>query len=71
MEDGEDNVMNTRIEPTTDELRAAFVRAPLLHLRGWTFHFAMSIPNVRWSLTHSAIAHRARHDYPAQPRLIS
>lgn len=56
--------------PTTDELRAAFNRATLLHLRGWTFARAMAVPLVAWSLEKSALAARQRHHLPAQPRLI-
>jgi hypothetical protein len=55
---------------TTDELRAAFSRAALLHLRGWTFARAMAVPLVAWSMEKSALAHRQTHHYPAQPRLI-
>ena len=56
--------------PTTDELRAAFNRVPLLHLAGWDFAKAMSVPTVRWALTNSALARRRTHHLPAQPRLI-
>ncbi len=42
------------IPPTTDELRAAFARVPLLHLAGWTFEKAMSVATVRWGLEKSA-----------------
>lgn len=55
---------------TTDELRAAFDRARLLRLRGWTFERALSVPLVAWSLQKSAAAHRRTHHLPAQPRLI-
>lgn len=60
----------TPTQPTTEELRAAFNRAPLLHLAGWTFERAMTCQLTRWSLEHSAIAHRQHHHLPAQPRLI-
>lgn len=56
--------------PTTNELRAAFNRAALLHLRGWTFARAMTVPLVAWSLEKSALAARQKHHFPAQPRLI-
>lgn len=56
--------------PTETELRAAFARAALLHLRGWTFERAIKTPLVRWSLEHSAFAARRAHHLPAQPRLI-
>lgn len=56
--------------PTTDELRAAFNRAALLHLRGWTFTRALAVPLVAWSLEKSALAARHSHHLPAQPRLI-
>lgn len=64
-----------KIEPaTTAELRAAFNRAAVLHLRGWTFARAMTVPLVAWSLEKSALAHREKpgrsHHLPAQPRLI-
>lgn len=60
----------TPIPPTTDELRAAFNRAGLLHLRGWTFARAIAVPLVAWSLEKSALAARQKHHHPAQPRLI-
>ena len=56
--------------PSTDELRAAFNRAALLHLRGWTFARALAVPYVAWSLQKSALAARQTHQLPAQPRLI-
>lgn len=56
--------------PTTDELRAAFDRARVLHLRGWTFARALAVPLVAWSLEKSALAARRTHNQPAQPRLI-
>lgn len=56
--------------PTTAELRAAFQRSALLHLRGWTFARAMTVPLVAWSLEKSALAARQTHQLPAQPRLI-
>lgn len=56
--------------PTTDELRAAFNRVPLLHLDGWTFERAMAAKLVRWALEKSALARRRSHQLPAQPRLI-
>lgn len=56
--------------PTTDELRAAFNRAALLHMRGWTFARAMAAPLVAWALEKSALAARRTHHLPAQPRLI-
>jgi len=56
--------------PTNAELRAAFRRAALLHLRGWTFARAMAVPLVAWSLEKSALAARRTHHLPAQPRLI-
>ena len=56
--------------PTTDELRAAFDRARLLHLSGWTFARAMAVPLVAWSLEKSALAARQTHHLPAQPRLF-
>ena len=58
------------IAPTTAELRAAFNRAPLLHLRGWTFERACAAPLVLWALEKSALAARQTHHHPAQPRLI-
>jgi hypothetical protein len=62
--------MKTYQTPTTDELRAAFNRAPLLHLRGWTFERACAAPLVLWALNKSALATRQTHHPPAQPRLI-
>jgi hypothetical protein len=59
-----------RTPPTTDELRAAFARVPLLHLSGWTFEKAMRVPTVRWALEKSVLARRRSHNLPAQPRLI-
>jgi hypothetical protein len=60
--------------PTTTELRAAFQRARLLHLRGWTFARAMAVPLVAWSLEKSALAQRGKpgqtQHHPAQLRLI-
>ena len=56
--------------PTTAELRAAFDRARVLHLRGWTFARALAVPLVAWSLEKSALAARRTHQLPAQPRLI-
>ena len=61
--------MNTTA-PTTAELRAAFNRAPLLHLRGWTFERACAVPLVLWALGKSALAHRQKNNLPAQPRLV-
>jgi len=60
--------MNT--PATTDELRAAFERARVLRLRGWTFARALAVPLVAWSLKKSALAARQTHQLPAQPRLI-
>jgi hypothetical protein len=60
----------TPTPPTTTELRAAFARAALLHLRGWTFARAMAVPLVAWSIEKSALAARRTHHLPAQPRLI-
>ena len=61
----------TRSDPaTTAELRAAFNRAALLHLRGWTFARAMAVPYIAWSIENSALAARRSHQLPAQPRLI-
>lgn len=58
-------------EPITmDELRAAWDRCRVLHLRGWTFERALGVPVMVTTLMHSAAAHRARHHLPAQPRLI-
>lgn len=54
---------------TTTELRAAFNRARVLHLRGWTFERAMSVHYIAWSLGNSALAARRTHNLPAQPRL--
>jgi hypothetical protein len=62
--------MDGDIPPTTDELRAAFNRAPLLHMRGWNFEKSIAVPYVRWALEKSALAHRQKHHLPAQPRLI-
>lgn len=56
--------------PTTDELRAAFNRVPLLHLAGWNFNKAMNVPTVRWALEKSALARRQREQLPVQARLI-
>lgn len=55
---------------TTAELRAAFDRARVLRLSGWTFERALAAPMVRWSLEKSALAARRRHALPAQPRLL-
>lgn len=55
---------------TTAELRAAFGRARLLRLHGWTYQKALACPLVAWALQRSALAHRQSHQLPAQPRLI-
>lgn len=55
---------------TTVELRAAFERARVLHLYGWTFERAQAAPLVLWALQKSALAARRTHHLPAQPRLI-
>lgn len=55
---------------TTDELRAAFNRARLLHFHGWTFERALTVPVLVWALEKSALAHRQSHGLPSQPRLI-
>lgn len=57
-------------DPTAAELRAAFNRAALLHLRGWTYQRACTVPLVLWALKKSALAHRRTHHQPAQPRLV-
>ncbi len=63
--------MNTADTPiTTTELRAAFGRARLLRLSGWTFERALAAPLVAWSLQKSALAARRAHHLPTQPRLI-
>lgn len=62
--------MTAPIPATTDELRAAFSRVPLLHLLGWTLDRAMAAPLVAWSLEKSALSYRKTHHLPAQPRLI-
>lgn len=56
--------------PTTEELRMAYERAPLLRLAGWTFERACANRLVLWSLNHSAIAFRRHHHLPSQPRLL-
>lgn len=56
--------------PTTAELRAAFNRVPILHLRGWTFDRAIACKLTRWAMEKSALAARRTHHLPAQPRLI-
>lgn len=58
------------IPATTDELRAAFARARLLHFYGWTFERAIAVPTLAWALQKSALAARQKHNLPAQPRLI-
>lgn len=55
---------------TIAELKAAFNRARLLHLAGWTFERALAAPLVAWSLQKSALARRRRQQLPAQLRLI-
>lgn len=60
----------TAPHPTTAELRAAFNRAPALHLLGWTFERAQAVPLVRWALEKSALAARRAHHLPAQPALF-
>ena len=55
---------------TMDELRAAWDRCRVLHLRGWTFQRALGVPVLVKTLMHSAAAYRARHHLPAQPRLL-
>lgn len=55
---------------TMADLRAAWQRCRVLHLRGWTFERALSVPVMVTTLMHSAEAHRARHQLPAQPRLL-
>lgn len=57
-------------QPTTAELRAAFNRAPLLHLRGWNFERAMACPLTRWAMEKSALAARRTHHMPDQPALF-
>lgn len=56
--------------PTTDELRAAFQRARLLHFYGWTFERAIAVPTLAWALEKSALAARQKNSLPAQARLI-
>lgn len=58
------------IAPTTEELRMAYERAPLLRLAGWTFERACANRLVLWSLNHSAMAYRRTHHLPSQPRLL-
>ena len=55
---------------TMAELRAAWDRCRVLHLRGWTFERALGVPVMLTTLMHSAAARRARYHLPAQPRLI-
>lgn len=55
---------------TMDDLRAAWNRCRVLHLRGWTFARALGVPVMAATLMHSARAHRERHHLPAQPRLL-
>ena len=62
--------MPSEIAPTIAELQAAFNRAPLLHLRGWTFGRAVANPLVRWALEKSALARRRSRNLPAQPALF-
>ena len=57
-------------DPTTDELRAAFNRVPILHLRGWTFDRACAAPLVLWALKKSALATRRKKQLPAQEYLL-
>lgn len=56
--------------PTTAELRAAFDRARVLHLSGWTFERAQAAPLVLWALQKSALAARRAHHLPTQPSLF-
>lgn len=56
--------------PTTTELRAAFNRAPILHLRGWTFERACAAPLVLWALKKSALATRRKEHLPTQEWLL-
>lgn len=62
--------MTAPTPPTTDELRAAFNRAPILHLRGWTFERAQANRLTRWALEKSALATRRTHHLPAPPALF-
>jgi hypothetical protein len=63
--------MSDPIKPTTDELRAAWLRGALpLRFLGWSFDKALTIPTVRWALEKSALAHRHTHHLPAQPGLF-
>lgn len=55
---------------TTAELRAAFDRARVLRLTGWTFERAQAAPLVLWALHKSALAARRSHHLPAQPGLF-
>ena len=55
---------------TMADLCAAWQRRRVLHLRGWTFERALGVPVMVTTLMHSAEAHRARHQLPAQPRLL-
>jgi hypothetical protein len=63
-------VTTTIPELTTAELRAAFDRARILRLSGWTFERALAAPLVAWSLQKSALAARRTAAGPVQPRLI-
>ena len=60
----------TTAPPTTTELRAAFERARVLHLSGWTFARALAAPLVLWAMQKSALAARRTHHLPAQPGLF-
>jgi hypothetical protein len=56
--------------PTTDDLRAAYNRCPLLRLAGYTFARAINTELVRRGLELSARAHAKQPGQPVQAKLI-
>lgn len=61
--------MDSRIEPTTPELKAAFKEARLWTL-GYSFEKAMQLPLIRRALALQVSATADRTQRPEQPTLI-
>lgn len=60
----------TTTHPTTDDLRAAYDRVPLLRLAGYSFERALNTDLVRRGLELSARASAKKPGQPQQLRLI-
>ena len=62
--------MNTARAPELADLRAAYDRARLLRLAGYSFGRALASPLVRRGLELSAIARIRRGSWPYQVKLL-